>query len=57
MWSDKEAEIELRHAGMRRLHSESHLLDDGKSDFLSKLEKRPYTAEIREEEDSKLSET
>ena len=57
MWSDKEAEIELRDAGMRRLHSESHLLDDGKSDFLSKLEKRPYTAEIREEEDSKLSET
>ncbi|KAK3782748.1 hypothetical protein RRG08_037747 [Elysia crispata] len=53
MWSDKEAEIELRDAGMRRLHIESHLLDDGKSDFLSKLEKRPYTAEIREEEDKK----
>ncbi|RUS83009.1 hypothetical protein EGW08_009246 [Elysia chlorotica] len=53
MWSDKEAEIELRDAGMRRLHSESHLLDDGKSDFIPKLEKRPYTAEIKELQDDK----
>ncbi|GFO09083.1 hypothetical protein PoB_003558800 [Plakobranchus ocellatus] len=46
MWNDKETEIELRDAGMRRLHSESHLFEDTKVDFLSKLEKRPYSAAL-----------
>lgn len=39
---DNEIEKELRSVSMRRLHSESHLMNGGDGEFLSKLEKRPY---------------